>query len=372
MFGDVGASEPPADDVAVLGLDQRAVVGAPGPRFGELTDVELVEQADDAVIDVLGAVVGVEAQNPEGEGGDEGPEHRDQEVFGDAGNGRKLLVLGNFVDHVDDEDSLLAVAVAGVDGVDAHEAGAALRTGLATHADGGGSAAGPPDGGSGAAVGPATAQVVDMAVGDVGQAREALVAEDFVLAAQDLLGGRSGELAEGLVHLGQQPDVGGDVDGPERPGGGTVPAIPDPARATLARDETAQLGRGIPGHLGEELPQQALAVAGQAEVVPEPDQGTLDERVGLPAVVEGDVGRFIPFQEGADVVEGANPFGAKCHDHAPMICPHPASCSLLAGNPAPALMLISHWTTLWLAFSALPPLPFLSSRSDRSPCRVTC
>ena len=130
VFGDVGASEPPADDVAVLGLDEGVVVGAPGSRFGELADVELVEQTDDPVVDVLGAVVGMEAQHPEGEGGDESFEHRNQEVFGDPGDGRKLLVLGHFVDRVDDVGPLLAVAVAGVDGVDAHEAGAALRTGL--------------------------------------------------------------------------------------------------------------------------------------------------------------------------------------------------------------------------------------------------
>ncbi|MCE2423098.1 MAG: hypothetical protein J4G03_07320 [Gemmatimonadetes bacterium] len=50
----------------------------------------------------------------------------------------KLLVLGHFVDHVDYEHPLPAVAVAGVHGVEAHEAGAALRAGLAAHADGGG------------------------------------------------------------------------------------------------------------------------------------------------------------------------------------------------------------------------------------------
>lgn len=63
LFGDVGASEPPADDVAVVGLDRGVVVGAPGSRFGELADVELVEQP---AVDVLGAVVGMEAQNLEG------------------------------------------------------------------------------------------------------------------------------------------------------------------------------------------------------------------------------------------------------------------------------------------------------------------
>ena len=38
-----------------------------------------------------------------------------------------------------------------------------------------------------------------------------------------------------------------------------------------------------------------------------------------------------PAEEGADVVEGANPLGAECHDHAPM--------NLLA----PRFMLTSRW-----------------------------
>ena len=37
--------------------------------------------------------------------------------------------------------------------------------------------------------------------------------------------------------------------------------------------------------------------------------------------IEADPGRPSE-KERADVVEGANPFGAEWHDHAPMICPH--------------------------------------------------
>lgn len=94
-----------------------------------------------------------------------------------------------------------------------------------------------------------------------------------------------------------------------------------------------------------------LASPRQAEVVPEPDRGALDERIGLPAVMEGDLPRLAPLEEGAGliglgvgqpdlrdesglqpqagVVERATPFGAKCQD-----LPAPASCSLLAGNPS--------------------------------------
>ncbi len=73
-------------------------------------------------------------------------------MFGDAGDGRKLLVLSHFVDRIDDAYSLLAVAVIGVDGVDAHETGAALGTGLAARADGGGGALGLAERGPGALV----------------------------------------------------------------------------------------------------------------------------------------------------------------------------------------------------------------------------
>ncbi len=82
----VGVSEPLAHDTAVLALDHGVVVGAPGPRLGELLDVQLGEQRRDAVVDELGAVVGVESPDGEGEGGDEGFEDGDQEVLGDAGN----------------------------------------------------------------------------------------------------------------------------------------------------------------------------------------------------------------------------------------------------------------------------------------------
>ena len=56
---DVVAAEVFAHDVAILALDEGVVVAVPGPRLGEL-DVQLVEQVGDAVVDVLGAVVGMD------------------------------------------------------------------------------------------------------------------------------------------------------------------------------------------------------------------------------------------------------------------------------------------------------------------------
>lgn len=46
------------------------------------------------------------------------------------------------------------------------------------------------------------AEVLDVAVGDACEAPKALVVVDFVLAAQDLLGGGFGKLAVGGVDLG--------------------------------------------------------------------------------------------------------------------------------------------------------------------------
>ena len=131
---------------------------------------------------------------------------------------------------------------------------------------------GRPERGPGTPVRPATPQVVDVAVRNPRQALEALVAEDMVLAPQDPLGRRSGELAEGLVHLGQQHRVGGRVHRREGPGGRTQPVVADPARAALLRDQPGQLGIRVAGDLGKELPHQALPGPRQAEVVLEPDQ----------------------------------------------------------------------------------------------------
>ena len=105
--------------------------------------------------------------------------------------------------------------------------------------------------------------------------------------------------------------------------------VADATRAALLRDQTGRLGVRVAGDLGEVLPDQALPGPRQAEVVAEPDQRPLDERVGRLAVVGGDVRPLAPVEEGADVVERANPFGAECHDHAPKICSHPRSCSFL-------------------------------------------
>ena len=68
-----------------------------GPGLGEGGDVELVEQVGDLAVDVLGAVVGVEGLDGEGEGGDEVLQQGDHEVLSDAWDGAKVLEPSHFV-----------------------------------------------------------------------------------------------------------------------------------------------------------------------------------------------------------------------------------------------------------------------------------
>ena len=60
-----------ADDGAVLGFGQAAVVGVARPGFGEFHR-QIVEHPRHLAIDVLGAVVGMEAENAQRESGEQG------------------------------------------------------------------------------------------------------------------------------------------------------------------------------------------------------------------------------------------------------------------------------------------------------------
>ena len=98
---DMLVAEMPAHHVRVLALDQRVVVGAPRARLRELADVQLLEEAGHPVVDVLGAVVGVEAEDGEREGQQQALEQRQEEALRDADRGADELVLGDLVDQVD-------------------------------------------------------------------------------------------------------------------------------------------------------------------------------------------------------------------------------------------------------------------------------
>ena len=122
-----------------------------------------------------------------------------------------MLELCDFVDDVDDVDAVPAAQVAEMHGVNGQEAGRAVGLWLAAHADRDGLGLGIAEGEASGPVSAALAEVVDVAVGDAGETLAALVAVDVAHAPQDDLGGGSGELAEGLVDLGQQGHVPGRV-----------------------------------------------------------------------------------------------------------------------------------------------------------------
>ena len=88
---------------------------------------ERVEQGGDLVVDVLGAVVGVEVPDGKGKDQDEPFQDRQQEAFADPPDGSDELELGDLVDGIDQVRPFDAVQVALLDAVDAQVAGPILR-----------------------------------------------------------------------------------------------------------------------------------------------------------------------------------------------------------------------------------------------------
>jgi hypothetical protein len=97
---DVAIAEGPAHHRAVLGLGQRVVVNAAWARLGEL-GAQLAEQIGDPAVDVLGAVVGMEAPDREGKRGQQLFEHRQEVSLADALAAGHGLPLGHAVHRVD-------------------------------------------------------------------------------------------------------------------------------------------------------------------------------------------------------------------------------------------------------------------------------
>ena len=116
---DVSVTEMLAHDRAVLAFDQGIVVGLSGAGLGELGDVEFVEHGGDAVIDVLRAVIGVEAGDVEREGIDECFEDGDEEALGDFLDRTDDFELSDLVDRVDEINAFNAVEIALMYGIDA-------------------------------------------------------------------------------------------------------------------------------------------------------------------------------------------------------------------------------------------------------------
>ena len=80
-----------------------------------------------------------------------------------------------------------------------------------------------------------------MPVGQLRQTLEARVAEHLPLAAQHLARGRTGHLAQLLIHLGQQPDIQPRVAAQKRHRRCPTAPILHPSGPPMLPDQTRQL-----------------------------------------------------------------------------------------------------------------------------------
>ena len=264
-------------------------------------DVQLVEHLGDLAVDVLGAVVGVEAHHLEGAGLDELLEHRHETPLGDGPYRRHVLPLQHLVHEVDVVHALLAVFVPLMHRVHPQVARLPLRLGLASFSD--------PDRGRprllerrpAPLVGGRLAQVVELAVRDHSQTLEALVAVHLELAPHHRPRAVTAHLAQRRVDLGEKADVGLRVTPPECVRRRTA-AVLDSARLPVLPDQPRHLRLGLPGHLHQVAPNHAL-VAPHKRPVAEPDQRFADELVRRSAVHHHEVRRLVAGHETADLTK---------------------------------------------------------------------
>ena len=272
--------------------------------LGEAFDAQLVEQRGDAVVDVLAAVVGVEAENREREGQQQAFEQRQQEALRDADHGTDELELGDLVDQVDQVDALDAVAVALVDRVDADVARPALRLRRLAQADGHRRRLRLRPRRALGAVGRRGAQVVDVPVGDRREARVVRLAVHLELPPQNLARGQPGHLVVGFVDLRQPPDVRRRVRARERPPAVAAAAVPDRSGLPPLPHQPLHL---LERHArrGHEEPQNHPLVALAEPPVAEALQRVPHEAVRLAAVPGFEVHSLVAFHEGAKLPDCA-------------------------------------------------------------------
>ena len=255
---DVVVAEEPAHNAGVLALDEGVVGGAPRARLGEVPDVQLVEQRGHLVVDVLGAGAplrdALSAWKPTTTNGNRpsrpsssGTRKRSEIAATAPTNSycvtadRVAVGSTTLTVYV---HALGTVAVALVDGVDAQETGDAVRLRRPTDARHRRRLR-PSDHRALRPVGPGTPQVVAVAGRDPGEALEARVAEDMVLAVQYDPGREAGHLAEVRVHLGQQARVGRRVDARDGPTLVPVPTVDHLDRLAVLANQPRELGARI-------------------------------------------------------------------------------------------------------------------------------
>ena len=160
-------------------------------------------------------------------------------------------------------------------------------------------------------------QVVQVAVGDAGQALEAGVAEQMKGARAEGARGRAGQRAVQRIGLGQQPDVGAGVAAGERPPRSAA-AVADLARGPMLAQQAGDLRPRQTRRLGQKAAQQALVGLAEQGVV-EPLQGLRHEGVGVGAALRLQVDPRAPGQELPNLSQGLQALRVESHDHPPMI-----------------------------------------------------
>ena len=199
----------------------------------KLLDVQIVQQFGDLLIDVLRAIVRVEAIDDKRKCCDQAAQGRHHETLGYRLYGGHELVLGDRINDVDLVEALGAVQVALVNRINSQETGLAPGVGLAPLADGhchwlgfGYRIAAPQ-------VGIGLPQPVQMTMRQAGQSLETAVLKDLVLPLHETSGTSAARPAEGLVQLREQADVGSGVTPPERFTGPAAAVLDLPGLAIL-------------------------------------------------------------------------------------------------------------------------------------------
>ena len=271
--------------------------------LGELVDVEGFEQRGDGAVDVFRAVVGVKAVEGEGEGSEQGAEDRRQARGMEVLDRADELELGDLVHQVHVVQAFQVIQIGLVDGIDPDIAGAPERRRPTALANGDLDWARPGGGGSAAPlIRGRVPQVVEVAVGDAGQAFEPAVAKAMVGARTELARGRPGQGAVEPVELGEKPDVDARVAAGERPSGRPA-AVGDAPGDPMLGQQPGELGARQPGHLGQKTSEQTLLSLPLVDIV-EPAQGLLDEPIGRSSSRHDQVDLLVALKELPNVLQG--------------------------------------------------------------------
>lgn len=304
---DVSVTEMLAHDRSVLTFDQGIVVGLSGTGLGELGDVEFVEQSSDAVIDVLRAVIGMEAGDVEREGVDECFEDGDEEALGDLLDRTDDFELSDLIDGVDEINAFNAVEIALMDGIDAQVAGSVVGGGFTSFADRNAHGTCFIANGAHALIGFAVAQVVEVAVGNVSETLVAGVTEETEGALAELAGGGTGEVAVEGIELGQQATVVVGIAPGERFGWCAPPVVDDAGESEL-REQAHELLSGQAGHATQVAGHES-AVALAEVLVAEVFERQADETVRGLTISGNEFNGIGAVEKRADLLQGLEPMG---------------------------------------------------------------